>query len=151
MSVADNRPACFPDACASAEDAQSEKERLLLTAPVAVKVQRRNLFRCLISWKKHKISPLLGSAPCPAVREVKQVEHLDEQTTSLWTSLPEHLLEAMLSLIKEGKDKDDWAHVQVSDQHTSQKTQCPQVTLCIGSCSGRPSLKVSGARHEHLR
>lgn len=113
----------FSDASASAEDAQSEKERLLQTAPVAVKVQRRNLLRCLISWKKHKISPLLGSAPCPAESQVKQVEHSIEQTASLWTSLPEHLLEAILALIKEGQDKDDWAHVQVRPQKNPLKKQ----------------------------
>lgn len=123
--IIDDERVPFSDASAAAEDAQSEKERLLQTAPVAVKVQRRNLLRCLISWKKHKISPLLGSAPCPAESQVKQVEHSIEQTASLWTSLPEHLLEAILALIKEGQDKDDWAHVQVSPQKKPPKETSP--------------------------
>ncbi|CAL8465340.1 g4875 [Coccomyxa elongata] len=99
-------------ACAPAADVQSEKERLLHSAPVAVKVQRRNFLRFMMGWKKHKISPLLGAAPSPGESQVEEVTHMIEQPPSLWTSLPEHLLEAILILMKDGKDKDDWAHVQ---------------------------------------
>ncbi|BDA50150.1 Tubby-like F-box protein 9 [Coccomyxa sp. Obi] len=101
------------DACSPAADVQSEKKRLLHNAPVAVKVQRRNFFRFMLGWKKHKISPLLGAAPSPGESQVEEVTHMiEQQPPSLWTSLPEHLLEAILRLMKDGKDKDDWAHVQ---------------------------------------
>ena len=67
-----------------------------------------------MGWKKHKISPLVGVAPSPGESQAEKVTHMIEQPPSLWTSLPEHLLEAILTLMKDGKDKDDWAHVQVS-------------------------------------
>lgn len=91
-----------------------QKERLLQSAPVVVRVQRRNLLRCLISWKKHKISPLLGTLSGPDEGQVKQDIQLVEQLSSVWTNLPDHLLETIFSLIKDGNNKDDWEHVQVA-------------------------------------
>lgn len=89
-----------------------------------------------MGWKKHKISPLLGAAPSPGESQVEEATHMIDRLPSLWTSLPEHLLEAILSLMKNGKDKDDWAHVQVSTPVTCRTRSQHQVqALRAGLCT----------------
>ena len=66
----------------------------------------------LSSWKKQKISPLLGSASADEGQMVEAVQREMGTLDSHWANLPEHLLEAIFGLMKEGK-KNDWKHVQV--------------------------------------
>jgi hypothetical protein len=101
------------DAVASPAVAPSEKERLLHERSPPTITPRRAFVRGLLGWKKHRISPLLGTALNS--EEISWKELLQTlEIKSLWTGLPDHLLEAILSLVKDGKDDNDWSIVQVS-------------------------------------
>ncbi len=74
--------------------------------------QRRFSLTTIFSWKKLKVSPVITSVTSSEeVALVKRLQRLDLQ--SQWSNLPDHLLESIFMLMKEG-DKDDWGHVQVA-------------------------------------
>ena len=80
--------------------------------------QRRLSLAAIFSWKKLKVSPVVTTVTSDEVGIVKALQRLDLH--SQWSNLPDHLLESILILMKDG-DKDDWAHVQVAhlDKHKS--------------------------------
>ena len=53
---------------------------------------------------------MITSVVSDEVGLVEALQRLDLH--SQWSSLPDHLLESIFMLMKDG-DKDDWAHVQV--------------------------------------
>ena len=65
----------------------------------------------ILSWKKHKVSPVLTSVISEEAGLGEALQRLD--LSSQWSSLPDHLLESIFTLMKDG-EKDDWAHVQVA-------------------------------------
>ena len=65
----------------------------------------------ILSWKKHKVSPVLTSVISEEAGLVESLQRLD--LSSQWSSLPDHLLESIFSLMKDG-EKEDWTHVQVA-------------------------------------
>ena len=72
--------------------------------------QRRLSLAGIFSWKKLKVSPVITSVTSDEVGLVEALQRLDLH--SQWSNLPDHLLESIFMLMKDG-DKDDWAHVQV--------------------------------------
>lgn len=72
--------------------------------------QRRLSLAAIFSWKKLKVSPVVTTVTSDEVGIVKALQRLDLH--SQWSNLPDHLLESILILMKDG-DKDDWGHVQV--------------------------------------
>ena len=73
--------------------------------------QRRLSLAAIFSWKKLKVSPVITSVISDEVGLVEALQRLDLH--SQWSNLPDHLLESIFMLMKDG-DKDDWAHVQVT-------------------------------------
>ena len=109
-------PASSPVAPASPRDDKADAK-----APVPAQQRRARLRLSVMSWKKQKISPLVGTASTEEglVEAVQRVD-LDSQ----WANLPDHLLEAIFGLMKEGK-KNDWKHMQV-------RTPCLTAAPCRG-------------------
>ena len=73
--------------------------------------QRRLSLAAIFSWKKLKVSPVITSVISDEVGLVQALQRLDLH--SQWSSLPDHLLESIFMLMKDG-DTNDWAHVQVT-------------------------------------
>lgn len=90
--------------------------------------KRRFSLATIFSWKKHKVSPVLTSLVSDEVGLVEALQRMDLH--SHWTFLPDHLLESIFMLMKDG-EKDDWAHVQVA---TCTPPAC-SVGPMVGQCS----------------
>ncbi len=89
--------------------------------------QRRLSLAAIFSWKKLKVSPVITSVISDEVGLVEALQRLDLH--SQWSNLPDHLLESIFMLMKDG-DKDDWAHVQVTFLLERKFcTHCPTYTL----------------------
>ena len=108
--------------------------------------QRRFSLTAIFSWKKLKVSPVITSVTSSEeVALVERLQRLDLQ--SQWSNLPDHLLESIFMLMKDG-DKDDWAHVQVasSPKPTGCMQWCTCELLAHPSTSRRISCCASGRR-----
>jgi hypothetical protein len=101
--------------------------------------QRRFSLTTIFSWKKLKVSPVITSVTSSEeVGLVERLQRLDLQ--SQWSNLPDHLLESIFMLMKDG-DKDDWAHVQVAS--LPKPTGCMQWCTCAFLAHPSTSRQVS--------
>ena len=98
--------ASVPSSAVVPSSSQNEQP---LTEPLRRK--RSQFSASLLSWKKQKISPLLGSSSVEEGQLVQALQKVD-LGASQWASLPDHLIETILGLMKKG-ERNDWKHVQV--------------------------------------